>query len=242
MRILTSHLGLRLHYGWGVQMPQLELLSGSFVGFRDQNWRIVATFGTERACIVSVDGHQKIMVPIAELQPLLQAKEHIRQLSFPFEQSPERTQGERWMECIHPLRNLADRSKKAIKERAAEYKMHPATLYRRLATWDRHGRVEALVRRSDGGRGKSRLRPEVDELIDTSIDSHYLNKQRLTAKDVAMEVRRACEQVGLPVPHPNTVAKRIRTFSKEVKTRRRHGGKAAELYRPRPKRFEGATT
>ena len=132
------------------------------------------------------------MVPIAELQPLLQAKEYIWQLSFPFEQSPERAEGERWMECIRPLRNLADRSKKAIKERAAEYKMHPATLYRRLAKWDRHGRVEALVpRRSDGGRGKSRLRPEVDQLIDNfEFDSHYLNKQRLTAKDVALEVLR----------------------------------------------------
>ena len=145
------------------------------------------------------------------------------------------------MQCILPLRNKADRTKEAIRKRAVEYKIHPATLYRRLAAWDRHGRQEALLpRKSDGGRGKSRLRPDVEDLIKTSIESHYLNKQRLTVKDVAMEVRRTCELAGLPAPHVNTIARRIRSVSAEVVTRRRLGRKAAERFRPYPNKFDRA--
>ncbi len=220
----------------------LDLFPGSLVSYRDQLWKIVASFSTERACIISLGGDKKIIAPIAELQPPRKSKEPSRQLCFLFEGSPERAEAERWMECIRPLQNRGDRTNEAIRNRAAEYKIHPATLYRRLAAWDRHGRLEALLpRKSDGGQGKSRLRQEVEDLVKTSIEAHYLNKQRLTVKDIAMEVRRACELAGLQAPHSNTIAKRIRAVATEVVTRRRLGKKAAERYYPRPNRFEGAT-
>lgn len=223
-------------------MPVLELYPGSIVSYRDQCWRVVATFGTERACIASLNGRQKIMSLIAELRPPPKAKDQVKQLSFLFEDSPERAEAERWMECIRPFLNRADRTKAAVQNRAAEYGVHPATLYRRLSDWDLVGRLEALApQKSDGGRGKSRLRPDVEEVIKTTIESHFLSSQRLTFKDVAMEVRRSCELAELPAPHANTVAKRIRSVSAEVVTRRRFGKKAAEQYQPRPNKFEGAT-
>lgn len=222
-------------------MPLLQLSPGSFVSFRGESWRIAATFGTDRACLVSIDGHKKIMALIAELQSPIVAKEQSGQLPFLFEDSSGRAEAERWMECILPLRNRVDRTKESIQRRAAEYKIHPSTLYRRLAAWDRHGLQEALVpQKSDGGRGKSRLRPDVENVIKTSIDSHYLNKQRLKIKDVAIEVRRACQITGLPTPHPSTIARRIHAVSAELVTRRRLGKKAAEQYRAYPNRFERA--
>jgi putative transposase len=182
------------------------------------------------------------MAPIAELQPPMITKEPSRQLPLLFEDSPERVEAEKWMECIRPFLNRIDRTVEAIQKRAAEYDIHPSTLYRRLADWDLNGRMEALLpRKSDGGRGKGRLLPDVEQLIDTSIKSHFLNKQRLKVTDVAMEVRRACHLAGLPTPHPNTIARRIRLLSAEVVTRRRRGRKAAEEYRARPNRFERAT-
>jgi putative transposase len=223
-------------------MPVLDLTPGSLVSYRDQNWRIVATFGTERACIDAADGRQKTMALIAELQLPIKAKEPSRQLPLLFEDSPERAEAERWMECIRPLRNRADRTKEATQKRAAEFNLHAATVYRRLAAWDLHGCLEALVpQKSNGGRGKSRLRSDVEELTTSTIESRFLNSQRLTVKDVWMEVRRACELAGLPTPHLNTVAKRIHSLSAEAVTRRRRGRKAAERFQPRPNKFEGAT-
>lgn len=223
-------------------MPVLNLCPGSVVGYKDQNWELLATFGTDRACIRSANRREKCMVPLTDLKPPLIVEQQGRQMALPLEPSPERTEARRWMECIRPLLNLADRSPEVIRSRAAEYKIHPSTIYRRLAAWDLHGREDALVpMKSDGGRGKSRLRPDVDELIASSIECHYLNKQRLKIKDVAREVRRACDIAGLPTPSSGAIAKRVHQISDEVVARKRKGRKAAERFQPRPTRFEGAT-
>ncbi|WP_433983196.1 DDE-type integrase/transposase/recombinase [Tunturiibacter empetritectus] len=222
-------------------MPVLNLYPGSVVGYKDRNWELIATFGTDRACVRSADRREKCMVPIADLKPPLIVEEHGRQMALPLG-GRDQTQAGKWMECIRPLRNPADRSRDLVLNRAAEYKIHPSTIYRRLAAWDLHGREEALVPlKSDGGRGKSRLRPDVDELITSSIECHYLNKQKLKIKDVAREVRRACDVAGLPAPHVNTIASRVHQVSAEVVARKRKGKKAAERFRPRPTKFEGAT-
>ncbi len=155
----------------------------------------------ERASFPSL-ATKKSSPPIADLQPPRQPTEPSWQLSFLFGDSPERAEAERWMECIRPFLNLTDRTREAIENRAAEYDVHPATVYRRLAAWDREGRLDALLpQKPSGGRGKPRLQPEVEEITNSAIESHFLTKQRLTVKDVAMEVRRACESTGLPPPH-----------------------------------------
>jgi putative transposase len=222
-------------------MTVLDLYPGSVVGYKDQNWELLATFGTDRACIRSANRREKCMVPISDLKPPLIIEEQGRQMALPLEPS-QLTEARKWMECVRPLLNRADRSPEVIRSRAVEYKVHPSTIYRRLAAWDLHGREDALVpMKSGGGRGKSRLRPDVDELITSSIESHYLNKQRLKIKDVGREVRRACDIAGLPAPHVNTIARRVHQISAEVVARKRKGKKAAERFQPRPTRFEGAT-
>ena len=222
-------------------MTVLNLYPGSIVSYQAQNWELIATFGTDRAYIRSQNRSEARMVPLTDLEPPLIAEEQGRQMVLPLA-GLEQTQAEKWMECIRPLLNRADRSSESIRRRAAEYKVHPSTIYRRLATWDLHGRIETLVPgKSDGGRGKSRLHPDVDQLTKTTIESTYLNKQKLTIKDVAVEVRRACELEGLSTPHRNTIARRVRQVSAGIVARKRIGKKAAERFHPRPTRFEGAT-
>lgn len=221
-------------------MPVINLCPGSIVSFQGQNWELIATFGTERACIRSRKGRETRMVPISDLEPPLTPTEQGRQIALPLE-GPEQDEAAMWMECIRPLLNRIDRTSEAIQNRAAEYRVHPSTLYRRLAAWDLHGRQEALIpRRSDGGRGKGRLDPNVEEITATSIESSFLTRQKLTIKDVAMEVRRACELGGFRAPHLNTIARRVHQVSAEVVARKRIGKKAAERFQPRPTRFEGA--
>ena len=191
-------------------MPVLNLCPGSTVRYKDQDWELLATFGTDRACIRSANRREKCMAPITDLKPPLILEEQGRQMTLPLELSPDRTEARKWMECIRPLLNRADRSSEVIRKTAAEYKVHPSTIYRRLAAWDVHGREDALVpMKSDGGRGKSRLRPDVDELITSSIECHYLNKQRLKIKDVAREARQACDIAGLPAPSLSAISKRV---------------------------------
>ena len=212
-------------------MPLLQLLPGALVGFRSKIWRIVATLGIDRVCIASVDGTEKVIALIAELAATPDRRPQPA-TAAPVLRIHPIARKRRRMQCILPLRNKADRTKEAIRKEAIEPEDPglPACIAG-LLPGILHGRQEVLLpRKSDGGRGKSRLRPDVEDLIKTSIESHYLNKQRLTVKDVAMEVRRTCELAGLPAPHVNTIARRIRSVSAEVVTRRRLGRKAAERF------------
>ncbi len=202
---------------------------------------MLGSVGTDKVLIASFSGAEKVLVPIRELMPEILVKEVTAQIALAFDDTPESRQANERMECIRPLLSPSGRTRKAVENRAAMYGVHATTVYRLLARWDTHGRLEALIpRRSNGGRHKSRLLPEVDDIISSVVDKMYLKSQKYTMKDVGKVACRACEAAGLPEPSINTVRRRIHMLSEETKIRRRMGRKAAARFEAHPDRFAGA--
>lgn len=222
-------------------MRDVHLSPGAVVSYQGRNCRVVGAVGLDKALIASSSG-EKVLAPIGELLPEILPQKSPIQTVLAFDDAPERRIAEKWIECIRPLLNNPARTKNAVENRAASYGVHVSTVYRRIGLWETHGRIEALIPgKSDGGRGKSRLLPGVDAVIVSAIDSMYLKSQKYTMKDVFLEVRRACEIAGLPVPSINVVRRRIQMVSEEIRCRRRMGRKSAARFEAHPDRFAGAT-
>lgn len=111
-----------------------------------------------------------------------------------------------------------------IREISEENSIGYATIYRWLNQFNTTGLISSLApTKRSGGRGKSRLSPEVDEVIEETIKSFYLTAQRRSKKDTAKEVIRRCKNASIDPPHFNTVYNRLASVSKKVVLGKRLG-------------------
>jgi len=85
---------------------------------------------------------------------------------------------------------------------------------------------------SDGGKGKSRITPEVELIISEVITSRYLSRQKPSKASISREIRMRCRQSGYAPPSYNTINARIDMFDPFLVTRKRQGGTAAKRLQP----------
>jgi len=129
---------------------------------------------------------------------------------------------------IQPLVEQGHYSRTEVQARAQATGYGTATLYRWLRQYQRSGVASALVSNKRGpARGQRRLCPEVNVIIDTTIQETYLSGQKPSMRRTALEIERCCRNAGLLPPHPNTVRHRILQLSNHTKLRRREGHQAA---------------
>jgi putative transposase len=119
-------------------------------------------------------------------------------------------------------------SGKEIAELAKIYGVHYTTLYRWVTKYYRTCKVSALIPdEKSGGRGKSRLTPEQDEIIKATIEDNHLTDQRKPMIDTCEEVHIQCLNAGIDPPHFNTIRNKILALTDEENLRRRYGKKIA---------------
>lgn len=143
---------------------------------------------------------------------------------------------------IKPLLENGRRSTAEVDAQAKKAKVHRSTIYRWIETFESVGLISALIpTEKSGGKGKSRLQPEIEAIINATIEDYYLNKRRYTAQKTSIEVIQRCRKANLTPPHPNTVRNRITIISEKVKLERRISAKAAaQKYSPMIGKFPGA--
>lgn len=84
-----------------------------------------------------------------------------------------------------------------------------------------NGSLSALVPSgSSGGRGKSRIGKNREELLHNLIADVYLTVQRLTAASFIREIRHRCQQEGIRPPSDSTIRRRLKTLSSEERKKR----------------------
>jgi putative transposase len=76
-------------------------------------------------------------------------------------------------------------------------------------------------------RGSSRLISEIDALVDETIESIYLTRQRPKIMDLVTEVRQRCHALGLAAPGRKAIKKRVQAKPRREVMARREGYKAA---------------
>jgi putative transposase len=135
---------------------------------------------------------------------------------------------------IRPLLDQRASSRREVEARARDTGYGTATLYRWLAQYQRSGYVSALVPTPPGvTRGQHLLLPEVNTIIDTTIQDTYLSDQKPSIQRTAQEVEQRCHHANLPPPHRNTIRHRIRQLSTHQTYRRREGHQAArDVFEP----------
>jgi putative transposase len=134
---------------------------------------------------------------------------------------------ERCLDQIRPLL-FVRRTKEMVKSVALEMGIGLSSLYRKIEIYETTGLVSELIpRRSGGGRGRSRLTPEAEAVIASTIDEVYLNKQRRSIKKTADEISMRFHNAKLKPPHYNTVRNRIVAVAEKERDKKRLGARAA---------------
>jgi putative transposase len=152
----------------------------------------------------------------------------------PAEPDPQQVSEADWQRAqarfavIRPLIEQGTYSRREVQARAEHTGYATATLYRWLSRYQRSGSLSALVAHKRGViQGQALLLPEVNTIVDMTIEDTYLNQQKTSIRRTALEVERRCRDIGLPPPHPNTVRHRIGQLSAHRKYRGREGDQAA---------------
>jgi transposase InsO family protein len=90
-------------------------------------------------------------------------------------------------------------------------------------------RVEAAAKTLGlSARTVRRLGPELERIIDTAIQTHYLVRPRKPMEEVYKEVRRRCHAEKRVTPARGSVLKRIRALDARLVARKRLGSKSAQ--------------
>jgi len=116
-----------------------------------------------------------------------------------------------------------------VNEAAKKIKKNRATIYRWIDKYNSTGMVSSLINKDKrGGKGKSRLSPEIELIVKDTIEKKYLNKDRNKIGHTCLAVIEKCKNAGLKPPHPNTIRNRILEISEERRIRARYGNKIAD--------------
>lgn len=129
-----------------------------------------------------------------------------------------------------------------VEKIAAEKNIGRTTLYAWVKLYKEYGTISAILGKpKTGGKGKSRLLPEQEEIIKKYISSTYLNKARSSIKKTIRLIIDECYTKNVEAPHPNTIRNRIKNLSEEEVMRKRIGAKeASSKFDPDLGSFPGA--
>jgi putative transposase len=135
---------------------------------------------------------------------------------------------------IGPLAELGAVPMREAEKAAETLKLSARTVYKLVGIWrSSGGSVPALARTaSSGGRNKTRLDDDLEELIRSAIDSHYLTAQKPSIAKLMKVIRRECRLKDLTTPARNTVQARIARLKARETARKREGAEAVRPLAP----------
>jgi len=103
------------------------------------------------------------------------------------------------------------------------------TVRRLIARYTASAQTTSLIAHVPGPKKSyRRLGPEIERIIDTAIQTHYLVRPRKPMEEVYREVRRRCHAEKRVTPARGSVIKRIRALDARLVARKRLGAKSAE--------------
>lgn len=144
-------------------------------------------------------------------------------------------------DIIRPLLADPQRTRAKVQSRAAEFGMHPNSLYTWIKLYRESGTLTVLMPQERSDKGQKRVDEAIEQIIQKAIDEEYLNKQQKSPMKVFEAVEMLCKNAGLKPPHSNTVRNRLDALPEAVKIHRRRGAKAArDRFAPTLGQFPGA--
>jgi len=208
---------------------------------------VIAKIADEKEVVAVRCGTRiRATLPILELRSidsLNVAAQSTEPEGLPAATDEEWAKAEHRKSLIEPLLAASRRTRAMVDEVAVRAGVSPATIYNWIRRYNNAGLLSSLLDEArEGGRGKSRLKPEAEAIIDETIRSFYLAKRK-SIKKTHEEIEKRCQNAGLPIPHVKTVYRRINWLSKYDKIAATKGKELAEqLTSPKPGLIIGADT
>ena len=229
----------------GRLIDELKIQVGELVSYQGKNFIIKQLTGSLKSVILEdLINNNLLTADIKNLLPPIDLNKEEQANKI---KALESLDDEEWiiaqkrLAIIRPiLENKGDG--KLVSNIAEENNLNPATIYRWIEKFENTGQITSLVpEKSSGGKGVSRLSPEIDAIMNVAIEELYLSKQKNPIKKVCREIIRRCRLVNLDPPHANTIRNRILSISEETQLRFRQGKKIAnDKFRPVLKHFPNA--
>ncbi|VEA70778.1 Transposon Tn7 transposition protein tnsB [Serratia rubidaea] len=235
------------HYDGEAFEPRRALLSieiGALVSHLNESYKIIEIIDFQAVVGVNLLTGRHASLRINELRALEGTQTVSDALSIDLDEITDEDwkTAQKRFEAIRPLIEHTPVSKALMEVRAQEYGVTPMTLYRWMKRYNSAGSVSALVPMKRGwASGKSRLSPEVENIIVEIIDSFFLKPQRPSARKTVLEVENRCKQLGIKPPNHTSVRRRIASLSEKTVLRGRgRAEKARNKFTPKPGSFPNA--
>lgn len=220
-------------------MNQAPITRHSQVSYQGHIYYVKALLDTRRLLLERPEDNHIVVAVVADVAPVYNNDAPTPNIELATD-GQWATANERFSLLKPILENRSDGA--LVKRIARENKLNPSTLYRWLERYDATGLVASLMELPrTGGRGASRLSPELDAIIQQAIKTEYLTDQRKPLAKVHQVVVSQCRRAGLLAPHPNTIRNRIGQLTEYNRLRYRYGKKIAdEQLAPQQGSFPGA--
>ncbi|RLJ31160.1 putative transposase [Chryseobacterium sp. 7] len=205
---------------------------GQQITYNDIPCAIIRNIDIKRVSIEEIESGIIHTVNIGEISPADPQQESNNRDMLDFTDKEWKKAQERF-QVIRPV--LENRGDLKIVERAAkEAKVDKATIYRWINRYEQTGSIGSILgKKKNGGRGKSRLSPEQDEIIQKCINEIYLTSFRKSINYLIRAISYECNKLEVQMPHSTTIRRRINELSEEEKIKQRYGKKVSDnKFRP----------
>lgn len=128
-------------------------------------------------------------------------------------------------EIIRSLSELPSATRQAAGDAAITLGVSRRQVYEFLKRF-RNGNdllTDFAPKKSNGGRGKSRISEQAEAIISNVVQDFYLSRQRLSEAVLFREVLKRCRQAGCSAPARNTIRNRIGQLDAKTVSRKRNG-------------------
>jgi putative transposase len=210
---------------------RLELRSGELVLWEGRVHRLQSLEGV-RARIQETGAADLREVLVTELRglpslPIVQLDQRLEKLRVA--DTPDWTKAQEREAIIRDSLQGDGSTTMRVEAAAKILGLSARTVRRLIARYTASAQTTSLVAHLPGPKKSyRRLGPELERIIDTAIQTHYLVRPRKPMESVYSEVKRRCHAEKRVTPSRNSVLKRIRALDARLVARKRLGAKSAE--------------
>ena len=222
-------------------MERLVIEIGEKVIFKNREAVIIRIVDIDQVSIQELQNNVIHTVKTSEIKNYTNSTKKLPDNNISALTEKEWDEAQRRFEIIKPI--LGNRKNfKLIESISIDKKIHYTTIYRWLKLYDETSVISSLLgHKKNGGRGKSRLSNEQDIIINNSINNLYLNPSKKSITKIVRDIEKNCKGKNIPIPHSNTIRKRIKSLSEEEVLKARFGkSKARDKFEPIKNSFPGA--